>query len=303
MSGRIFVFGSINLDLIASASRLPKPGETVMGSNFDSAAGGKGANQALAAQRAGANVTMCGAVGKDDFAAQALALLQSDGVDLEHVKTVDDTTGVAIILVDGEGENVITIVSAANGTLTAQDAQTMLADMTQNDILMCQQEVPFDAIAEALKICRERGARSLLNIAPIIEQTAKLAQLADIVIANETEFALMIGREVAVSQIEQTAKDHVSRSGQTLCITLGGDGAIWVSPTQFVRVSALPITPIDTVGAGDTFCGYLAAGLLDGLTVEVAMTSAAAAGSLACTNKGAQPAIPFKVDIDRALAV
>lgn len=302
MSGRIFVFGSINLDLIASTTRLPKPGETVMGSNFTSAAGGKGANQALAAQRAKANVTMCGAVGADDFANQALELLQKDGVDLKHVNRTDGTTGVAIILVDAAGENVITIVPAANATLSANDANLMLKDMTENDILMCQQEVPHDAISAALKICRDRGATSLLNIAPIIDQTAELAQSSDIIIANETEFALMAGQKIELASMEQAAKNYVALSGKTLCITLGGDGAIWVSPQHYIRVDALPITPVDTVGAGDTFCGYLAAGLLDGASPDEAMKRAAAAGSLACLNKGAQPAIPFKAVVDKALA-
>ncbi|MCB1518770.1 MAG: ribokinase [Hyphomicrobiaceae bacterium] len=298
---RIFVFGSINLDLIATTGRLPEPGETVPGTGFSTAPGGKGANQALAARRAGADVQMCGAVGKDDFAGQALALLEAGGVDLGRVRHVDGPTGIAIILVDAHGENVITIIAGANGTLDGGDAEVMLSGLTEGDILVCQQEVPTEAVAAALDLARRRNARSILNIAPIVAETGALAAKADIVVANETEFALLLGQELTIDQVADAASDYAKRHGQWVCVTLGGEGAVLATGDVLHRAAPLTISPVDTVGAGDTFCGYLAAALLEGADPEHALRLAAAAGSLACLKPGAQPAIPTRSEVDQAL--
>jgi ribokinase len=292
----ITVFGSTNLDQVGTVSRLPKPGETVAGGTFSMAPGGKGANQALAARRAGADVRHVSAVGDDAFADMALALLRDGGVDLTQMRTADAATGIAMIFVDAEGENVIAILPGANGTVSVADAEAGLAGLTARDTILVQQEVPQAATRRALELAREKGARSILNTAPFLPDTAKLAPLADIVVANETEFSLLTGRPI--EQLDAAMQDWVNQTGRTIVVTLGPDGARARTPDGPIAVPAHRVKPVDTVGAGDTFCGYLAAGLDAGHGLDTALRRAAIAGSLACLKPGAQPAIPHKSAVD-----
>lgn len=295
----ITVFGSINLDQVGTVSRLPKPGETVAGGTFSMAPGGKGANQALAARRAGAEVRQVGAVGRDAFADLALALLRFGGVDLSGVRQVDAATGIAMIFVDAQGENVIAVLPGANGMVSADDADAALGNLPAGSIVVLQQEVPQAATDRALDICRARGLVSILNTAPFLETTPALAPKASILIANETEFALLCGGRT--EPLDGLMSEWVEKTGQTLIVTLGGEGARAVTPTAAITAPALKITPVDTVGAGDTFCGYLAAGLDAGLALGPAMRRAAVAASLACLKPGAQPAIPMASEVEAAV--
>ncbi|WP_137129856.1 ribokinase [Rhizobium sp. FY34] len=298
----ITVFGSINMDLIATTARLPQPGETVPGSSFSTAAGGKGANQALAAARAGSTVRMAGAVGQDGFAEPALALLAEAGTDLSSVKHVTEPTGTALILVGGDGENMIAVVPGANGTMTPADASAAVAAMSATDILMLQMEVPADAVEQAFRAARDKSVRSIFNTAPLTPDAIRLAGLASIVVANETEFELLIGRQTLGADERIDAMRELSaRTGQTLVVTLGADGVVAINEGELVRASGLRIEPVDTVGAGDTFCGYLAASLDQGLDFATSLRRAAVAGSLACLNAGAQPAIPLAAQVDAKL--
>jgi ribokinase len=298
----IAVLGSINMDLIATVSRLPNPGETVVGSRFVTAPGGKGANQALAARRAGARVSMAGACGEDEFAVPALTYLRYDAVNLDRVRSASTATGVALIFVGEDGENVIAIVPGANGTVSADDARAAVAAMDRSDILMQQMEIPAQAIEAALSAAREKGIRTIVNIAPLTADAPRLAAMADIVIANESEFELFAGKAGlgnAEREAEMLAINKASR--QTIIVTLGADGVVAVKDGRIVRAASLVVDPIDTVGAGDTFCGYFAASLDQGLTFEAALRRAAIAGSLACTKPGAQPSIPFAAEVDASL--
>jgi ribokinase len=289
----ITVFGSINMDLIATTDRLPKPGETVAGNGFATAAGGKGANQALATRRAGASVRMAGAVGSDGFAEPALALLEAAGTELDAVKHVAEPTGTALILVGGDGENVIVVVPGANGTVTAQDATTAVAALTKSDILMLQLEIPGTSVEAALMAAKTAGIRTILNLAPLTADAARLGRMADIVIANETEFELLAGQDGMNAADREAALTRLhAETGQTLIVTLGGDGVIAIRDGILSRAKGLVIEPVDTVGAGDTFCGYFAASLDAGLDFQAALRRAAVAGSLACLTAGAQPSIP-----------
>lgn len=285
----ITVFGSTNLDQIGTVSRLPKPGETVAGGIFSMAAGGKGANQALAARRAGGAVRHVSAVGKDAFAALALEMLRADGVDLSRVKIVPEPTGIAMIFVDAEGENCIAVLPGANGTVTAEDAEEALG-AAEGGVLLLQQEIPQEATERALDLAREKGMISILNTAPFLPTTQGVASKASIVIANETEFELLSGRPLA--ELDGAMLDWAREHGQIVIVTLGEDGAKAAVGERLIAVPALKVKPVDTVGAGDTFCGYLAAGLDKGLELEAAMQRAAVAASLACLKAGAQPAIP-----------
>lgn len=297
----IIVIGSINLDLIATVGRLPDPGETVPGSTFKTAPGGKGANQALAAARAGAQVRMIGAVGKDAFAAEALACLKEGRVDLSGVREAHAATGTAHILVDSSGENVIVVVPGANGAVLPGDLAK--ADPKRGDILLLQHEIPQLTIEAALDAARSAGAITILNTAPFRTEAASSLGKADYVVANETEFDLY-GEALALRGRDRPARmrSFAESTGRTIIVTLGGEGVQAATPEAFFEVAALKITPVDTVGAGDTFCGYLAAGLASGLGLEAALRRAAAAGSLACLKPGAQPAIPLAKEVDAALA-
>lgn len=295
----ITVLGSTNLDLIGTVSRIPKPGETVPGDAFSMAAGGKGANQALAARRAGAAVRMFAAAGSDSFADEALKLLRADGVDLAQMRFVDGPTGIAMIFVDTAGENVIAILPGANGTMGAADADAALAGLGIGSVLMLQQEIPQAATERALDLAKAQGVVSILNTAPFLATTAAVAEKASIVIANETEFELLTG--AGLDRLDAAMADWARAQNQTVIVTLGPDGARAATPAGSFSVPALKVDPIDTVGAGDTFCGYLAAGLDRGLELETAMRRAAVAASLACLKPGAQPAVPYAAEVEEAL--
>jgi ribokinase len=296
----IIVVGSINLDLIANVDRLPAPGETVRGSGFSTAPGGKGANQALAAARAGAKVRMVGAVGKDNFANEALALLRDGKIDLSGVGETFASTGTALIMVADDGENIIAVVPGANDSVVTGDLSK--AFMKKGDVVLLQQEIPLQTVDAALDAARAAGAVTVLNTAPFRAEAAAFLGKADYVVANETEFDLY-GEALSLSGRDRPARmrDFAGTTGRTIVVTLGGDGVLAATPADLLMVPALNITPVDTVGAGDTFCGYFAAGLSSGLPLDQALARAAAAGSLACLKPGAQPAIPLAKDVEAAL--
>ena len=297
----ITVIGSINLDLIANVTRLPAAGETVPGDDFRTAPGGKGANQALAAARAGGQVRMIGAVGKDAFAAEALACLKQGRVDLSGVGETHAATGTALILVDDKGENVIAVVPGANATVLPGDMAK--AFLKRGEVVLLQHEIPIATVRKALATASAAGAISVLNTAPFRADAADLLAAADYVVANETEFDLYADAlDLAGGDRAARMRAFVEKTGRTVIVTLGGEGVLAATPQGDISVPALKITPVDTVGAGDTFCGYLGAGLSAGLKLEQALRRAAAAGSLACLKPGAQPAIPHGKDVDAALA-
>ncbi|MCR4267343.1 ribokinase [Nitratireductor sp. ZSWI3] len=297
----IVVIGSINLDLIATVHRLPKPGETVPGDTFVTAPGGKGANQALAAARAGAATRMVGAVGTDPFADQALALLKEAGVGLSALHRAQSATGTAHILVDRAGENTIAVVPGANGEVSP--THVAQAALCPGNHVLLQLEIPIETVGAGLEATRAAGAVSLLNTAPYRPEAAPLLGKADYVIANETEFDLY-AEALSLNGADRRARmqDFARTSGRTVIVTLGADGAWAATPETFLTVPTIKIAPVDTVGAGDTFCGYLATALAEGLGLEQALRRATVAGALACLKPGAQPAIPLKAEVDAAIA-
>ena len=298
----ICVFGSINMDLTATTDRLPSPGETVSGNSFATAPGGKGANQALAATRAGAQVKMAGAVGQDDFAASSIELLKTAGTDLSFIKSVEGPTGTALILVGGDGENMIAVVPGANGKVVSEDAELLLKSMSAGDSILLQMEIGVAAVKTALLSARKHNIRSVFNTAPMAPEAIALAPLADIIVANETEFDLLIEKGTLTDEQRlDELKHYAEQTGRSVVITLGGDGVIAQHEGAFYKTMGLTIEPVDTVGAGDTFCGYLTQGLDAGLSFEQSLTQAAIAGSLACLKAGAQPAIPTASEVAKAM--
>ncbi|RWH49041.1 MAG: ribokinase, partial [Mesorhizobium sp.] len=218
----IIVIGSINLDLIANVDRLPAPGETVRGSGFTTAPGGKGANQALAAARAGAKVRMVGAVGKDTFATEALALLRDGKIDLSGVGETFASTGTALIMVADDGENVIAVVPGANDSVVTGDLSK--AFMKKGDVVLLQQEIPLQTVEAALDVARAAGTVTVLNTAPFRGEAAAFLGKADYVVANETEFDLY-GEALSLSGRDRPARmrDYAGKTGRTIVVTLGGD--------------------------------------------------------------------------------
>lgn len=284
----IYVVGSLNLDYVARLEHLPRPGETVLGSVLEKTPGGKGANQALAARRAGADVRLIGCVGDDDDARLATALLVEAGVDLSGIAKCKTTTGVALIEIDAAGENSIAVLPGANMDVTVSMVEAGLAQLDLQDLVILQQEIPQAATQVAIARARKAGALSILNIAPILADSAALASQADIVIANETEFRCISGGEANRAEAEAWCQ----KTGRELVLTLGAEGAIFIGQGQSLHQPAPKITPVDTVGAGDTFVGYFAAGLHAQLPVEDALKMAVAASAQACLKAGAQAAIP-----------
>ncbi len=279
---KIAVLGSVNLDLIARAPKLPMAGETVTGASLSEAPGGKGANQALAARRLGADVVLIARVGADAYATQALALLRAEGVDLSACATDPDlATGLAMIVVDPAGHNQITVASGANAAMQLQDNALPAADG-----LICQLEIPVATVARAAQ--RHRGF-FCLNIAPVHDLPETLVARADLIVANEGE-----ARDAAAM---------LQGYGGMLAITKGGDGAqLWRAGEIIAEAAAPRIDVVDTTGAGDCFTAALTVRLLAGDTPADALAYACAAGACAVRKPGAQPALPHDRDVRALLA-
>ncbi|HEX3952557.1 MAG TPA: PfkB family carbohydrate kinase [Stellaceae bacterium] len=285
----ILVFGSVNIDVLVPVPHLPVPGETVLGGDYALLPGGKGANQALAARRAGAAVAMAGAVGNDGFAEVALAGLRRDGVDLGLVRRVARPTGCAAIMVGGDGENVIAVASGANhDAVSAGVPEALLAPDT---LVLCQMEVPLGENAALLHRARAAGSRTVLNLAPAAPIAAELLAAIDILVANEGEAASLGDDPAAVAG---RLRHALVTRGAAGCLTFLADG-------RRIETPALTLEPVDTTGAGDTFTGVLAAGLDERLPLDLALRRASAAAGLACLAHGAQSAMPSRTAIDEAV--
>lgn len=272
----VTVVGSVNLDLVARCPQLPRPGETITAESFARFPGGKGANQALAAKRAGSDVSLIGAVGEDSDAEEALALLVEAGVDLSGVRRVDAPTGLALITVGESGENQIVVVPGANHLLA-----TDMIDIGATDAVLCQLEIPMDAVVAAAE--RTQGL-FCVNAAPATALPAEVLERADVLIVNETERDLL--------------SDQLADTGALVVVTLGAAGAKAFRGGRVVaEVQPPPVDPVDTVGAGDAFCGALVTALAGGTTVAAALRYGCIAGALATTRQGAQPSLPTAAEI------
>jgi len=287
MSGAfdVTVFGSANLDVVVRAERHPAPGETVLGRQLAEHPGGKGLNQAVAASRSGARVAFVGALGADPAGAGLAEVLAAEGIDHRHVATSDVPTGRAIIVVDDRGENTIVVVPGANGTVEPPAA------LPAAKVVLAQLEVPLPAVAGALREARAAGALTVLNPAPAAALPDEILAWCDIVVPNEHEVALLGG-----------AEHLLARGARAVIVTLGGRGAEVVTPDGTTRIDPHPVTPVDTTGAGDAFCGSLCARLAAGDELLAAARWAAVAGALATTAAGAVPAQPTAAAIEAAQA-
>ncbi len=289
----IHVLGSINIDYAVNVKILPGPGETIGGQNLVLTPGGKGANQALAARRAGADVQMTGAVGTDSVADKALSLLTAGGVGLSGVKILPGPTGCAFVFVDEHSENQIVIIAGANGGVSAEDARAI--SINPADVLLLQLECPVDTVVAAAHHAKQQGARVVANLAPYQPLEAGVFKDIDYLLVNETE-ADSLRRELGLAS--GTVESLAHKTGCSVVKTLGASGIEAIDEQS--RVFTLPgikVDAIDTVGAGDTFAGYLGTMLSQGNSLQNACKVANAAAALACTKPGAQTAIPTMQDV------
>ncbi len=302
----IVVFGSLNVDLVCRVEAIPKPGETVLAPRYERMPGGKGANQATAAARAGAQTLFAGAVGRDSFGEEEAAILEREGIDVSALARVEEATGCAFITVAADGENAITVASGANRLADAASLASVWAKAPS--ALVLQMELPFEETLRAAREARDHGVRVVLNLAPVpAVDSASLRALfaaSDILIVNEHELAESAAiLSVSGGDADALANALATEAGITVLATLGGDGAL-IATGQGVseRFRAPRIEPVDTTGAGDTLCGVLAAGLDAGLSLSDATQRAVAAASLACLSFGARSAMPKAEAIDAFLA-
>lgn len=300
MMAKIVVVGSLNMDLIGRSPHIPAPGETVLGSGFSTAAGGKGANQAVAAARLGAQVTMVGCVGGDDYGRSLLSSLQTDGVDTQHVRMAADAhTGVAIISVDDAGENSIIVISGANWELTKADVAAAETAVSQADMLVLQLESPLEVVVYAAEMAARHNVPVLLNPAPARPLPAELLANVSTLIPNESEAALLAGCEVDdMSGVETAVSRLQARGIKNIVLTMGSRGAYLHSNNESLMVPAFSVQPVDTTAAGDAFVAGFSVAVAEGKTLSEAVRFAAATGALTTTKLGAQPSLPTRLAVD-----
>jgi len=299
----IVVIGSSNTDMIVKTPHLPRPGETVLGGTFSTAAGGKGANQAVACAKAGGKVTFVARVGQDMFGNQALQGFRQNGINVDHV--VSDTaapSGVALIVVDDQGENCIAVASGANLNLTVEDLQAAQSAIDSAGIVLMQLEIPLEIVTAAARMATVQQIHVILNPAPAQALCDELLQHIAILTPNETEARMLTDIEVKnESTALQAAQALTDKGVQSVIITLGSAGAYVYSEDFKGMVSGFKVDPVDTTAAGDTFNGTLAVALAEGNSLQQAVIFANAAAALSVTKLGAQPSAPDRETIDQFL--
>jgi ribokinase len=299
-NAKLAVLGSINADHILNLAHFPRPGETVIGQKYQIAFGGKGANQAVAAGRAGANIAFIACVGADDIGERICQQLAQDNIDTHPVEAVEGvSTGVAMIFVNGEGENNIGIYSGANAALTPQYVERHQQVIAQADALLMQLESPLDSVLAAATLARQHQTRVILNPAPATKLSDDLLALIDIITPNETEAEILTG--IAVNNDDDAARAAAAlheKGIATVLITLGRRG-VWLSENgKGQRIAGFEVNAVDTIAAGDTFNGAFITARLEGKAMHDAVRFAHAAAAIAVTRSGAQPSVPWRAEID-----
>ncbi|WP_347309908.1 ribokinase [Defluviimonas sp. SAOS-178_SWC] len=293
----ITVFGSLNADLCFEIARCPQAGETIASTSMTMHAGGKGGNQALAAAKAGAQVTFVGAVGSDDLAALALSGLKAAGVDLSGVRRDQGRTGCAAILIDESGDNRIVLSAGANGDVNA--AQLLDSDLAKSRFLLMQMEIPEQAVVAAIDLAREAGVRTILNLAPAGPLPPDALRKVDLLVVNESEAEFVAGMCASPSD----ARSLAAALGTGVIRTLGADGVEACIDGISHRVAGIPVDVVDTTAAGDCFIGVLAAELDAGQEIGAALSRATTASALTCTRRGSQTSLPSTIEVNDFLSL
>ncbi|POA25973.1 MULTISPECIES: ribokinase [unclassified Pseudomonas] len=299
MPANVVVIGSLNMDLVTRAPRLPKGGETLIGHSFATVSGGKGANQAVAAARLGARVAMVGCVGNDDYGVQLREALLAEQIDCQAVSTVEDSSGVALIVVDDNSQNAIVIVAGANGAMTPAVIDRFDAVLQAADVIICQLEIPDATVGHALKRARTLGKTVILNPAPASRPLpADWFAAIDYLIPNESEASALSGLPVdSLQSAESAANQLIAMGAGKVIITLGAQGSLFANGKGFEHFPAPKVQAVDTTAAGDTFVGGFAAALASGKSEAEAIRYGQIAAALSVTRAGAQPSIPTMSDV------
>ncbi|PSO17881.1 ribokinase [Bradyrhizobium sp. MOS003] len=301
--GRVFVAGSINMDVVATADRHPRVGETVPGREVLYFPGGKGANQAVAASRLGAKTTLIGRLGKDSFGAELKTFLGAQGIDLGPVRDADTHTGTAIITV-AEADNTIVVIPGSNALVGTDDVADV--PLARGDVAVSQFEIPLPTITAFFRRAREAGVVTVLNPAPAQKMSRELLALVDILVLNETELGFLAGSELSdgddAVRIIDVARQLQARADQTICVTLGRRGVLALVGREEIVVPGRAVKAVDTTGAGDCFVGALAAQLADGAPVRAALAFANAAASISVQRMGAGPSMPTAAEVAAVLS-
>jgi ribokinase len=301
---KIVVVGSSNTDMVVCAPQIPAPGQTILGSEFLMVPGGKGANQAVAAARLGAEVSFVARVGGDIFGEAAIRNLETEGIRTDFVyRDEEAASGVALIFVDQAGENAIAVAPGANGRLTADDVARAEARIAEAEVVLLQLEVPLAAVSAAIDLAKRHGRRVLLNPAPAQAVPENLLRHVDILTPNETEAEMLLGgRDAGLGGVAPTAQALRARGVGIVIVTMGKEGVFVVGPEAEYHLPGRRVTAVDTTGAGDAFSGALACAWGGGLELRPAIDFAIAAAALSVTRKGAQSALPTREEVERFLA-
>lgn len=296
---KIVVVGSSNTDMVVKANRLPVPGETVLGGNFMMNPGGKGANQAVAISRLGGNVTFITKTGNDLFGKQSVEMFDEERINTDYIfSDAHHPSGVALIMVDTNGENCIVVASGANGTLSPADIDKARNIIEGADILLMQLEVPIETVEYAAKLASEKGVKVILNPAPAAFLPNSLLKCLYAIIPNKTEAEMLSGIKVTDWDTAKQAAEIISAKGvDNVVITLGSKGALIKDGSTFHEIPVERINAVDTTAAGDTFCGALCVALSEGLHIINAVAFANKAAGITVTREGAQCSIPYRKEI------
>lgn len=300
MKPRIAVVGSINMDLVFRVERMPRAGETIQGGGLLQTPGGKGANQAVAAARQGAEVSLIGCLGEDAFGVRLRSCLTEVGLDTTHLSSVPNAaSGVAAILLEREGGNSIVLAPGANNALTVGHIMAAAQMIAAASYLVCQLETPLETVVRAIEIAHRSGTSVILNAAPVQAMSAGLLHLVDYLIVNETEASQLSGVEVTNGDTALfAARKLLKRGGGTVLLTMGEHGVLFAQQDVSKFIPAIPVQVVDTTAAGDTFVGAFAVALARGLSAFDAASEAQFAAALAVTKLGAQSSIPFRSEVE-----
>lgn len=296
----IIVVGSLNMDLVTKTEKVPKVGETFLGVDFKQAAGGKGANQADAIAKLGGKVAMIGRVGDDQFGESLINGLKADGVDVSHIHVTKSTsTGIATIIVNGDGDNSIIVVPGANFKLMPTDIDEAEKMIEKSHIMIAQLEVPLDTIKYAFKKAKQYGKYTILNPAPARVLDEELLQMTDLLVPNETELEILSQRTLETQEdMLLAAKELMLKGVKEIIVTLGANGCLYIDKTTSTHYPALLVKAVDTTAAGDSFIGAMATAFSEGKLLKEAIGFASKVSALTVTRQGAQESLPTKKEVE-----
>ena len=294
----ICVIGSLNMDLVVNVDTMPKPGQTIIGSNFKEVPGGKGANQAVAMARLNGNVSMIGKVGEDGFGQTLINSLKNDKVDTTYIQTSKGATGVALITVDKNAQNSIVVSPGANFEVKEDDIDNNIEAIKNSDIVVLQLETPLNTIKYALNKAKELNKYTILNPAPAVKLDDEIIKNVDLLTPNETELEIISGVSIETEEdIQKAAQIMIEKGVKELIVTLGSKGSLYINKEKRMFKKAYKVEAVDTTAAGDSYTGALAVALSQDKNIEDAMDFASKVGALSVLKEGAQSSLPTLEDV------